>query len=361
MHKTGMRNNGFTIIELTIVIVVIGILAAISVVGYGSWRTGVAKAEVQSDLKQAAAAMESARNFGNTYPLSIPASFTSTATVTVTYTSGDATSFCIDGVSNVVPTVSYFVSSTNKVPVLGTCTGGPGGGGSIASGDPIQTVTAANCPTALTMVVDSRDNRTYWINKLADGKCWMLTNLAYAGGGTNTYGDVINFTNPAAYTVPTGANPTTSPTLPSASTNGTGQYGYLYNYCAALGAQVSTFICNIAGTMPPPSGTITVCPSGWRLPIRSGGTSEYTGLNNAINGGSTTSGTNLKTTWLGQFSGIYDGSTYTNQGLGGYYWIDDASNGGGSSYNLVFQDGYVNTLSVTTGGNKYAAARCIAR
>ncbi|MDB5165796.1 MAG: repeat-containing protein [Candidatus Saccharibacteria bacterium] len=158
-----IRNNGFTIVELTVVIAVIGILAAISVVGYGSWRTGVAKAEVQSDLKQVAAVMESARNFNNTYPLSIPTSFTSTPTVTVTYTSGDATSFCIDGVSIPVPTVAYFVSSSDKVPILGTCVGGPGalpsggGGGGVAAITSMYDHTCAVSTTSLGYCWGSND------------------------------------------------------------------------------------------------------------------------------------------------------------------------------------------------------------
>lgn len=77
-----------------------------------------------------------------------------------------------------------------------------------------------------------RDNRTYWVQKLADGRCWMLTNLAYAGGGNNSYGDVKaltvgttnSYTQPH-YFIPTGANPTNEPANPSTSTTGTGQYG----------------------------------------------------------------------------------------------------------------------------------------
>ena len=49
---------GFTIVELSIVIVVIGILAGIVIVGYGGRRDSVAKKEVQSDLQIVASAME---------------------------------------------------------------------------------------------------------------------------------------------------------------------------------------------------------------------------------------------------------------------------------------------------------------
>ncbi len=118
--------RGFTIVELSVVIAIIGILVAISIVGYGAWRERTAKTEVQSDLKQAASAMENARNFDNGYPATLPNSFTASQNVTVTL-AGDANSFCIDGVSKVVPTIAYFINSTDhKDPVQGTCDGGPG-------------------------------------------------------------------------------------------------------------------------------------------------------------------------------------------------------------------------------------------
>jgi uncharacterized protein (TIGR02145 family) len=38
---------------------------------------------------------------------------------------------------------------------------------------------------------DARDNKSYRIKKMPDNKCWMIDNLAYVGGGTNTYGDTV--------------------------------------------------------------------------------------------------------------------------------------------------------------------------
>ena len=57
-----ITTRGFTIIELVVVITVIAILAAIVVIGYGSWRNSVAKKEVFSDLSMAASAMEKSEN-----------------------------------------------------------------------------------------------------------------------------------------------------------------------------------------------------------------------------------------------------------------------------------------------------------
>lgn len=67
----------FTLVELAIVIVVLGILTGIVTVGYGKWRESIAQKEVQSDLQMAAAAMENAKNFSSGYPTdgTIPSSF----------------------------------------------------------------------------------------------------------------------------------------------------------------------------------------------------------------------------------------------------------------------------------------------
>lgn len=115
---------GFTIVELSVVMAVLGLLVLLVVFSVGSWRDGVAKDAVVSDLNNVKAAMESARNFSSGYPLAIPTSFTPTANVQLTYRSGTATSYCIDGVSTERPAVQYYiraVSGASDVPTAGTC------------------------------------------------------------------------------------------------------------------------------------------------------------------------------------------------------------------------------------------------
>lgn len=121
-------SSAFTIVELVVIIVVIGILAGVTIIGYGSWRNQVASTEVKNDLSSAAATMENARNFGEDgYPTDIPSTFTASPNALITYESGDATSFCIDGRSTVSTSIYYFVDSSNGKEVLnGTCAGGEG-------------------------------------------------------------------------------------------------------------------------------------------------------------------------------------------------------------------------------------------
>lgn len=116
------RNKGFTIIELITVITVIGILAGITIVSYGTWRTTTAQNEVKSNLSGVVSAMESSRNFNSGYPLSIPSTIPANPNVTLVYVRGSATDYCVTGTSTVVNTVVYYVGpSYGTEAIQGTC------------------------------------------------------------------------------------------------------------------------------------------------------------------------------------------------------------------------------------------------
>ncbi|MFI5212598.1 MAG: type II secretion system protein [Candidatus Saccharimonadales bacterium] len=118
-----LLRNGFTIIELTVVITIIGILAGITILSYGNWRQMTLSNQVKSDLNGVAAAMDNARNSGSGYPLSIPATFTPSRHVVLTYVSGDSTQYCVNGTTTDLSTVKFYVSSstTGKLPQAGSC------------------------------------------------------------------------------------------------------------------------------------------------------------------------------------------------------------------------------------------------
>ena len=375
---TSNRPSGFTIVELLIVIVVVAVLAAISYVGYTSITERAITSTLKSDLTQAAKQLAIDQVNDGTYPSgsTLPSNIKASDGNTLQYTS-DGTSFCLSVTSSRSTTLSFHINNStgSTTPQEGVCSGHSGpstGGGSetIADGALMQTITSTNCPTTRTRAVDARDSRTYWIQKIgtgADARCWMLTNLAYAGGGTNTYSDTIptttltngtggsaTYTAPQYYIPTTGSNPTTEPTDPSTSTAGTGQYGYLYNWCAAMGAQTTTSACANA-TTPAPSTTTSICPANWRLPIGNGG--EFTLLNNAINGGATTTDQGLRSEWLAQRSGYwYNGFSY--QGSGGYYWSSTQVSAA-NAHSLYFNSTYVNPAGNVNKTYGFAV-RCVA-
>lgn len=356
-HKK-RNNQGFTLVELLIVVVVIAILAAITIVAYNNVSANAHVASLKADLSQAATALANYRTDNSTWPGSATiGELKASQGNNFTYLPV-ADTYCL---SNTDGIRYYYITNDNNVPQSGVCPA--------TNGIAIQNVTTMNCPTtAPVRAVDSRDNHTYWVRKFSDGKCWMLTNLAYAGGGTNTYGDVKTINNgtggSASYTVanyyviPSTTNYTLEPALPSSSTDGgvTGsQYGYLYNWCAAMGAQ-ATAACSGSATTPTPDPTITICPAGWRLPVGGSG-GEFNPLNIAVNSGSTTTDVGLRTNWLSQRGGYWNNG-FLAQGSDSHYWASTQA-AAANANKMFFKSSVVYTVD-NSYKNQGFAVRCVA-
>lgn len=323
------NRSGFTIVELLIVIVVIAILAAITVAVFQGIQARAGDASLNSDLSSGSKQLEVYRAANDSYPTSNDCTNPNPAPPTICIKTSGGNSVTLYSANNSTLPKTYTLQITRGSRV-GTITpttsaslatvNGSSSGNSITNGSIMQTVTSANCPSTRTRTVDARDSHTYWIQKLADGKCWMLTNLAYAGGGTNTYSDTralidrtggpTSATDPYYYIVPSTVNYTTEPNSPSTSTDGTGQYGYLYNFCSANGNQAGNGGCS--GSTSTVNTLVSACPAGWRLPTGGAG-GEFEALNAAVNEGSTTTDAGLRTTWLAQRSGGYY-SAFVGQG-----------------------------------------------
>src|SRR5690606_6555285 len=86
-------NAGFTIVELLITIVIIGILASIAVVSYRGIQDRATQALLQSDLRQAANNLEIARVDTGQYPADM-SELQRSEGVSFDYTS-DGGSYCI--------------------------------------------------------------------------------------------------------------------------------------------------------------------------------------------------------------------------------------------------------------------------
>ncbi len=374
MRKNNLPiKSGFTIVELLIVIVIIGILAAISIVAYSNISNKATEATLQSDLNNGSKQLEIANITAGGYPGALPSDTQASSGNTLYYSqTGSGSGYCLTASSPRSNTKSYYTSDSQGV-TEGSCPGHPAGGsGAISHGSVIQDITSANCPATRTRAVDARDNHSYWVQKLADGKCWMLTSLAYAGGGTTTHGDTktlttggsATFTQPKYY-VPPGANPTSGATNPSTATNGTGQYGYLYNWCGAMGGQSGA--CAPEGTFSLPSvnATTSVCPAGWRLPT--GGTGgEFSSLAIAYGAtGSYASGGPSPSNWLGNpfmvvFSGIR-ASGFSAQGTSGSLWSSTPGpSNTDTAYMLTYMSFEYNPSGDADNYNIARGVRCLA-
>ena len=132
MHKLfisrGKNTGGFTIVELLVVIVVIGILAAITIVAYNGIQQRAQIATVQSDLEGAAKQLAMDQITLSAYPATVSAAnngagLKASSGTTYQYTVNNTASpqtYCLTA-TNV--TTRYFLSSDNNMPKAGGCPG----------------------------------------------------------------------------------------------------------------------------------------------------------------------------------------------------------------------------------------------
>ncbi|MBR3323599.1 hypothetical protein IKG16_01805, partial [Candidatus Saccharibacteria bacterium] len=123
-------------------------------------------------------------------------------------------------------------------------------------------------------LVDSRDGKIYKVSKLADGNCWMVSNLALDGLDTNN--DPVTLTPSDSnvssnYTFPANVQQINDGTTASSNNNAQiytsfqnttdsygSKYGNTYNFFAATAGQgTASFMGDT---------TQSVCPKGWILP-----------------------------------------------------------------------------------------------
>jgi hypothetical protein len=209
---------------------------------------------------------------------------------------------------------------------------------------------------------DSRDNTEYTIGKLADGKCWLLDNLAldltnstvlngmnesnthasnttlnYLKNGGGTTSDeyaitgVVNWTDSPTYASSYSysdplVNLTNKDVIPSDATSQAGQYkvGGYYNYCAASAGSYCYGNGTSAGTS---SGNATedICPKGWRMPT--GNTSsEYQAL---YDNASYNTYDNYRKALRLPLSGYFYDSSALGQDSNGCFWSSTSSSSNG--------------------------------
>lgn len=123
------KRNGFTIVELLIVIAVIAILATIATVVYNGVRVRASTSALVSDVRNAAVQSEYYKSANSSYPSngSQPnngTGFKITNGTTYAYSPVGSTGYCFTGYRDDL-TVSYYISDTTPTPTLGACSGHP--------------------------------------------------------------------------------------------------------------------------------------------------------------------------------------------------------------------------------------------
>ena len=192
-------------------------------------------------------------------------------------------------------------------------------------------------------LTDTRDNNTYTVSKLADGRCWMTKNLRIAGKTIT----------------PADSNVTANYTIPASSISGFSSYdtsnayvdndGGFYNwYTATAGTGTQTLSTQGQNT------TVSICPKGWRLPT-SGSGGEFQVLYNNYNSSSVLRSNPVNLI----LSGFVSFSSHGNQDLYGFYWSSTV-NSSNNAYGLGLNTSNVNPA--LNGNYKYygLSVRCIA-
>lgn len=122
MNRSNTKNRAFTIVELLIVIVVVGILAALVIVAYNGIQDRSRAATLQSTLSQYAKKLETYKLSNNdTYPVDLATADLSSTASTATYNyQASGSSYCLSATIN---TTSYKVTNLSQSPQSGTCSG----------------------------------------------------------------------------------------------------------------------------------------------------------------------------------------------------------------------------------------------
>ena len=263
---------------------------------------------------------------------------------------------------------------------------------------------------SVTALTDERDNNTYAIAKLADGKCWTIENLRLADKdannndinltSTNTHNPSLPLTNTWWYsstndsdTKPT-SNHLSTPVDPTSTawcttnssncydqsmlatnnttlyTNNTASgynassnvysYGNYYNWYSATAGHGKYGSSYGSGYTAPGD----ICPASWHLPTGGSASAEFGALDVAMGGtGSYQNTQEASNRWRSYpnnfvYSGNVDGSSVYNRSSYGHYWSSSAYNSN-YAYYLYFYSSYV--YPGTNFNDKYYGfmARCV--
>ena len=191
-------------------------------------------------------------------------------------------------------------------------------------------------------LLDSRDQNTYVIKKLADGKCWMTQNLR-----------LVNKTiSSSDSNLPSGD----TWTIPASSTSGFDSYdansAYYNGTTSGTYYTFHTATAGWGGRATSGNATKDICPKGWRLPI-GGSSGEFQALYNKYPSSALMRGTpGFVLNGLDNYGSVYG---FTS----GYYWSSSVFSNE-RSYHLTLDSSSVSPAGATYKNNGFAV-RCVAK
>ena len=194
-----------------------------------------------------------------------------------------------------------------------------------------------------TTLEDTRDNKTYTVRKLADGKCWMTDNLKLINKEiSSTDSDMTSG----------------SWTVPASSKTGFSSYNTNNAYLDSSYGGYYTFYTATAGwgtnSVSSGNSSKSICPKNWRLPT-GGFSGEFQTLYNNYSSSAKMRSTPPSFT----LAGYVDSSSVYVQGTRGRYWSSTVYNAN-DAYGLSLNSSNVNPASSNLKYNGYSV-RCVAR
>lgn len=121
VKKAKEKEHGFTLIEIVVTVVVLGIIAAIAVPMFINQQKAGRDSQLKADLITAAQNIEGARvEYGGKVPVDLPSNVKMTSGALTAYSFPyDRQNFCLKGTTS---EFTYYVSHTNPVPSTTDCT-----------------------------------------------------------------------------------------------------------------------------------------------------------------------------------------------------------------------------------------------
>jgi len=268
-HK---QKQGFTIVELLIVIVVIAILAAITIVAYNGIQNRAKQSAVQSRLSQAnKKILTFAVTHSDTYPADLAEAEIDNTDNGLQYSVNNTVSPKTYGLTASNGTISYYVSNTSSTPTTGGYPG-HGQGGAVAVTNLVVNPSAETNATGFN--ANNAASTVARNTSLAySGSSSMLIQSAATTSGYNGVNRSIPVVAGKTYTFSAWVYLNTSyGSGVAATTNGAGTTVKQGNLVTTIGSWIRTSV-NFTPTTTGSASIYVITPSGSTVPV---GNSFYT-------------------------------------------------------------------------------------
>lgn len=260
-------------------------------------------------------------------------------------------------------------------------------------------------------LIDERDNKLYWVAKLADGNCWMTQNLDLAGGTVLSADDTdvdssyissfttsnnLTKTNDTLVLPASAVKNSDNNNLTDSSQFSINNYAYVYNSgnttgCGASGQNIpcySYYSWDVAtlgsGRSISTDNTdapYSICPKGWKLPSTYNGSgtaaeaTDFRALMIALGGSNSIQTYDSSTSPTGAamynaikagtapnflLAGYYNSGSFYYGGSYGFYWPSTSSSSSSNARLLTFNSSDVDSASGDS--RRYGlSVRCLLR